>query len=54
MEAINDSSKLVAQSIDILKGYKKAADEHEIWEITPIEESIALLEQALDKLTNKM
>ena len=50
MKAVNEGSMLVAKSLDILKGYKKAIDEHGIWEITPVEESIILLEKALEAL----
>jgi hypothetical protein len=50
MKAVNEGSMLVAKSLDILKGYKKAIDEHEIWEIVPVEEAISILELALEKL----
>ena len=44
MEALNDSSKLVAQAIHELKDLDDVACEH----------VISILEEALDKLTNKM
>ncbi len=50
MEAVNESTKLVAQSIDKLKDHLQALDVHETWEDTLIREAIAMLEIALEKL----
>jgi len=46
MEAVNDSSKLVAQSLELLK----AIDDERDWK--NIFRAIELLEEALVKLTN--
>lgn len=54
MKAVNEGSMLVAKSLDILKGYKKAIDEHEVWEIVPVDEAIKLLELALEKLVENI
>lgn len=54
MEALNDSSKLVAQALELLRplaGFAWGDDESASVEIDPI---IKLLEDALDKLVNKM
>ena len=50
MKAVNEASMLVARSLDILKGYTKAVEEHGGWEIVPVEEVIGILESALDIL----
>ena len=52
MKAVNEGSMLVAQALDLLKGYTKAHEEHDIWEIKPVEDSIVLLEKALEALAS--
>jgi hypothetical protein len=54
MEEVNDSSKLVAKSIEELKGYVAAVHEHGMWELKPVTDSIELLEKALERLVSKM
>ena len=49
MESQNEAAKLIAQALELLKYCKRCTDVLE-----PVDESIPLLEQALDKLTNKM
>lgn len=50
MEAINDSTKLIAQSLDLLREeFKEAVDPQD-----RIIDSILMLEIALEKLTNKI
>lgn len=50
MEAVNESTKLVAQSLDKLKEHLQALDDHETWEDVLIKEAISMLEIALEKL----
>lgn len=52
MEAINDASKLIAKSVELIKGYIKPPVL--FYDETPLVNSIDLLEQALAKLTDNM
>lgn len=54
MEACNECSKLVAKAIETLKGYIQAVNEHDGWEIVPVQDSVKMLEVALDKLVAEM
>lgn len=50
MEAINDSSKLVAQALELLRPIYTS--DPKVGE--PLDISIKILEEALEKLVNKM
>jgi len=50
MEALNESSKLVAQAIVLINGYM----EHDFLDMQPLIEAKALLENTLNKLVEKM
>lgn len=49
-ESINDSSKLIAQAIELLNKPVNSYDQF----TDNVDEAIPLLEQALEKLTNNM
>lgn len=52
MAAVHEATKLVARSLELLKGYIVANNEHEVWESRDVEVSITMLEEALDKLAS--
>lgn len=53
MEAINESSKLVAQALELLNDYSEVGDTA-ITFLEQHEKAIELLQEALITLTNKM
>lgn len=54
METVNESITLIAQALEQLKGYQKAIEEHEIWELKPVNDAVDLLEQAISKITKEI
>ena len=50
MEAINESSKLVARAIGLINEYM----ENDFLDMRPLKDAKELLEQTLNKLTEKM
>lgn len=53
MEVLNDSSKLIARSLELLKHVLHRSNEG-IFEMGDVNEAKKLLEEALIKLTEKM
>lgn len=52
MEAINDSTKLIAQAIEHIDAYLKIFEDKSV--ALNLVSAVQLLEHALDKLTNKI
>jgi hypothetical protein len=53
MEMVNNISKRVAKSLELLKGYIAAVEENEVWETYNVTEAVKLLEEALEMLVEK-
>ncbi len=50
MEAVNEGCKFVAKARELIKQYIDAVHEHEIYELTSLNEARILLDNALEKL----